>query len=139
MTFLIGLLVFLALAGLGFFVVGDTSITGGSMGASEIKGNGVQLSHGRVAFAFPSDANYTPAAAVYENYFFDITAGVISATRDIILPLTAGAKHFVFNRTAQSVRIIGASGTGITIATGKGAEVMCDGTNWIRMTADVTP
>ena len=41
--------------------------------------------------------------------------------------------------TGGSIQVIGASGTGITIATVKTAIVECDGTNVLRITADACP
>jgi hypothetical protein len=41
------------------------------------------------------------------------------------------------NGTAFDIRVIGATGTGITIGIGKVAIVECDGTNVLRITADV--
>ena len=90
---------------------------------------------GILSRAFPSDANYTLTAAEADNEVLSVTAGVITATRDWIVPLIP-RKWTVINKTAQSVRIIGATGTGITIATGKTAIVMADGTNIVRVTAD---
>lgn len=86
--------------------------------------------------AFPSDANYTLTAAEADVDVISITAGTITTTRDIIVPIAFPKTWIVKNNTAQSVRIIGATGTGITIATIKAAMVMADGTNVIRLTAD---
>lgn len=86
--------------------------------------------------AFPSDANYTLTQPEAEVDVISITAGVISTTRDFIVPITFPKVWTVINKTAQSVRIIGSSGTGITIATVKTAMVMADGTNVVRLTAD---
>ena len=87
--------------------------------------------------AFPSDANYTLTQPEAEADVISITAGVISTTRDFIVPIIFPKIWTIINNTAQSVRIIGASGTGITIATAKTATVMANGTNVIRLTADV--
>jgi hypothetical protein len=87
--------------------------------------------------AFPSDANYTLTQPEADVDVISITAGTISTTRDFIVPIAFPKVWTVINKTAQSVRIIGASGTGITIATVKTATVMADGTNVIRLTADV--
>lgn len=87
--------------------------------------------------AFPSDANYTLTQPEAEADVISITAGTISTTRDFIVPILFPKVWTVINKTAQSVRIIGASGTGITIATVKTATVMADGTNVVRLTADV--
>lgn len=87
--------------------------------------------------AFPSDANYTLTQPEADVDVIKISAGTISTTRDFIVPVAFPKVWTVVNGTAQSVRIIGASGTGITIATTKAAMVMADGTNVIRLTADV--
>jgi hypothetical protein len=87
--------------------------------------------------AFPSDANYTLTQPEAEADVISITAGTITTTRDFIVPIAFPKTWTVINKTAQSVRIIGATGTGITIATLKTATVMADGTNVVRLTADV--
>jgi len=86
--------------------------------------------------AFPSDANYTLTQPEADVDVIKISAGTISTTRDFVVPISFPKAWIVVNLTAQSVRIIGASGTGITIATTKAATVMADGTNVIRLTAD---
>lgn len=88
---------------------------------------------------FTADANFTlplPAANA-----LILTCGTITnltATRNLVVPNVTGQVYFVFNNTggAQSIQVIGASGTGVTIATGKRAVVYFDGTNWVRLTAD---
>lgn len=87
--------------------------------------------------AFPTDANYTLTQPEADVDVIKISAGTITATRDFIVPIAFPKVWTVINGTAQSVRIIGASGTGITIATVKTATVMADGTNVVRITADV--
>ncbi len=87
--------------------------------------------------AFPSDANYTLTAPEAEVDVIKVSSGTITTTRDLIVPIAFPRQWWVVNGNAQSVRIIGATGTGITIATGKAAKVMADGTNVIRLTADV--
>lgn len=86
--------------------------------------------------AFPSDANYTLTQPEADVDVISITAGTITTTRDFIVPIGFPKLWIVKNNTAQSVRIIGATGTGITIATTKTAMVMADGTNVVRITAD---
>ena len=86
--------------------------------------------------ACPSDANYTLTAAEADVDVIKVSAGTISTTRDFIVPIAFPHKWTVINANAQSVRIIGATGTGITVATGKAAIVMADGTNVVRITAD---
>lgn len=87
--------------------------------------------------AFPSDANYTLTAAEADVDVIKVSTGTITTTRDLIVPIAFPKQWTVINANAQSVRIIGATGTGITIATGKTAIVMADGTNIVRVTADV--
>jgi len=87
--------------------------------------------------AFTTDANYTATAAEADVDVINISAGVVTATRDFIVPVAFPKEWWVINNTAQSVRIIGATGTGITIATLKTAKLLADGTNVRRLTADV--
>lgn len=82
-----------------------------------------------------SDANTTltqPEAANSTLTF----SGTLTATRDIVVPLVGKKQWTVYNGTGQSLRFIGASGTGITVATVKHAIVRSDGTNIVRVTAD---
>lgn len=66
-----------------------------------------------------------------------VTTGALTATRNLVVPLVR-RKWTVRNTcTGGSIQVIGASGTGITIATVKTAIVECDGTNVLRITADV--
>lgn len=63
--------------------------------------------------------------------------GALTALRDVIVPLVPRAWTVFANTTGGfGVRIIGASGTGITVADGKRAIVECDGTNVARITPD---
>lgn len=66
-----------------------------------------------------------------------VTTGALTGTRNLVVPLVR-RRWFVRNTcTGGSVQVIGASGTGITIAAGTAAIVECDGTNVNRVTADV--
>jgi len=63
--------------------------------------------------------------------------GALGALRDVIVPLIAKQWTVFANVTGGfGIRVIGASGTGITIADGKRAIVYADGTNVVRVTAD---
>jgi hypothetical protein len=64
--------------------------------------------------------------------------GALTALRDVIVPLVPRS-YTVFANTSGGfgVRVISTSGTGITVADGKRAIVECDGTNVVRVTADV--
>jgi len=108
----------------------------GHIKAVRIRGAYNPLRLAVATFAFPSDANYTLTADRYRCPVLSVTAGVISTGRSIFLPLTAEAVYLVTNNTAQTVTFIGATGTGVAVATTKSAWIRCDGTNYIRMTAD---
>ena len=97
------------------------------------------MTNPRAAIAMASDANKTLTQAESRADILDITSGVsLGATRNIVLPLAA-KQWTVFNNTtgSQSLQFIGASGTGITVASGKRAIIYADGTNIVRVTADV--
>jgi len=81
-----------------------------------------------------SDANTSLTFTEARNETLTFT-GTLTVTRDIILPLVP-KQWTVYNGTGQSLRFIGASGTGITVATLKHAIVRSDGTNIVRVTAD---
>lgn len=83
-----------------------------------------------------SDANTTLTQPEAANTTLTFT-GTLTATRDIVVPLVGKKTWDVTNGTGQSLRIIGPTGTSVTIATVKSARVRSDGTNIIRMTADV--
>jgi len=82
-----------------------------------------------------SDANTTLTQPEAANSTLTFT-GTLTATRDIVVPLVGKRQWTVYNGTGQSLRFIGASGTGITVATVKHAIVRSDGTNIVRVTAD---
>jgi hypothetical protein len=82
-----------------------------------------------------TDANTTLTAAEARNEILTFS-GTLTATRDIVLPLGAKLWH-VYNGTNQSLQFIGATGTGITVATTKRAIIAADGTNIVRYGADV--
>jgi len=89
-----------------------------------------------LAKTWPSDANYTLTAAEARARILVLSGGSLSATRNLVVPLYG--EWIVKNGTsgAQSIQVIGASGTGITIANAKTALVYGDGTNINRATAD---
>lgn len=92
--------------------------------------------YGRVAKAM-ADANQT---LTYQEAMCESieATGALTALRDIIVPLVPRDWKIFANVTGGfGVRVIAASGTGITIADGKRAIVECDGTNVVRVTADV--
>lgn len=83
-----------------------------------------------------ADANQTLTAAEARCQIVEAT-GALTALRNLVVPL--GAQQWtVFAMTTGGfgVQVIGATGTGITIADGKRAIVYSDGTNVVRVTAD---
>lgn len=93
---------------------------------------------GLLARSMTADANITLTAAEARNQVLRFTSTVsLTATRDVIVPL-APQIWVVSNETtgAQSLRFIGATGTGITVANARRAIVFSDGTNVVRATAD---
>lgn len=85
-----------------------------------------------------ADANYTLVYPEYVNSIIRFDSSVaLTATRDIIVPLDP-RQWTIWNNTtgAQSIRVIGPTGTGITIANGKHAIVYANGANIIRVTPD---
>lgn len=88
--------------------------------------------------AYPSDANLTLSASEYINTSLKMT-GSISIQRNVVVPLTGNRRWSFRNSTTGgfAIQIIGASGTGIVIANAKCAIVESDGTNIVRVTADV--
>lgn len=83
-----------------------------------------------------ADANQTLTAAEARCQIIE-AAGALTALRNLVVPL--GAQQWtVFAMTTGGfgVQVIGATGTGITIADGKRAIVYSDGTNVVRVTAD---
>ena len=93
---------------------------------------------GLLSRSMTADANITLTAAEARNQVLRFTSTVsLTATRDVIVPL-APQIWTVSNETngAQSLRFIGLSGTGITVANARRAIIFSDGTNIVRATAD---
>ncbi len=93
-----------------------------------------RLAYG-IATQAMADANQTitQAQALCDTL---VTTGALTATRNLVVPLVRRRWVVRNNCTGGSVQVIGASGTGVTIATAKVAIVECDGTNVLRVTAD---
>ena len=89
-----------------------------------------------LAKTLPSDANYTLTADEADNCIYEIS-GTLTAARNITIPLVGKRQTTCVNKTGQSLQFIGPTGTGVTVATSKTAIVRSDGTNIVRVTADV--
>jgi hypothetical protein len=92
---------------------------------------------GRGNPVFASDANLTltftdaSSSQIARNLYLNVTSGVsLTATRDLIVP-TVNKTYVVENNTtgAQSIRVITAAGTGITIPNGRKMAVYVNGTS----------
>ena len=84
-----------------------------------------------------TDANTTLAANEERNEILEFT-GTLTVQRNIVLPL--GAQQWtVFNNTTGGfgLQFIGATGTGVVVAAGMRAIIYADGTNVVRVTADL--
>lgn len=94
-----------------------------------------RISYG-IATQAMADANQTitQALALCNSL---VTTGANTAQRNLVVPLVRRSWVVRCSCTAFGVQVIGASGTGIAIAVGKAAIVECDGTNVLRVTADV--
>lgn len=92
--------------------------------------------YGRFTLAM-ADANQTLTYGQAMAESMELT-GALTALRNVVVPLVPRA-WTVFANTSGGfgVQVIGATGTGITVADGKRAIVECDGTNVVRVTADV--
>jgi len=95
---------------------------------------------GRVTVNFATDANKTLTATDtvnaqdYRNLYLNLTSsGSLTATRDLIVP-TLNKTYIVQNNTTggQSIRVIMASGTGVTVPNGRSATIYSNGTNVIQ-------
>ena len=99
----------------------------------------LDLATGKLVRSITSDANITLLHGEALNDILEFTSSVsLTATRNVVIPLMV-KQYSVFNNTtgAQSLQFIGASGTGITVANGKRAIIYGDGTNIVRVTADI--
>ncbi len=95
----------------------------------------VPVGAGRLVKAM-ADANQTLTYAEARCDILEAT-GALGALRDLVVPIVAKQWTVFANVTGGfGIRVIGASGTGITVADAKRAIVYGDGTNIVRVTAD---
>lgn len=114
-------------------LIGSTS----TLQCNGIQGDTTLVNIGQNPLSMTADANVTLGNFSGLNLLVTSTLS-LTATRNVVLPLVAGCIVFVENLTSgsQSLQFIGATGTGITVATGKRAMLGCDGTNWNRFGPD---
>jgi hypothetical protein len=66
-----------------------------------------------------------------EIFFLTDTNGYLSTQTNFVQPVVcAGYQKTYFNNTGQTVKIIGPTGTGFSLAAGSSIVGICDGTNW---------
>jgi hypothetical protein len=95
----------------GVLAAGAASFSGAVGGGT----GGSAFTWKRFALTFPSDADYTLAVGERDAVTIDVQTGVITATRNIVVPGTANGHYWVINRNAQSVVLKTSGGTGITV------------------------
>jgi hypothetical protein len=103
--------------------------------SGSISATGVSIL-GSASVIFATDADHTLSVPEYTNNFLTVTSSVsLTATRQLIAPVVSGQAFVVQNQTTggQSITVIGATGTGITITNGSMAAVVCDGTNYLQV------
>lgn len=106
--------------------------------AAALKGNGTALQLGRLVKSVAGGANVTLSSAEMESPILEFT-GALTANISVIVPLASGGLFVVFNNTsgAFTLTVKGSTGTGIAVGQGKRAILYADGTNVVRVTADV--
>lgn len=94
---------------------------------------------GRCSIVMASDANLTLTQPQAVGSYLAFTSSVsLTATRNIVLPLGVQQWTVLNNTTGgQALQFIGASGSGTTVAATKRAIILADGTNIVRVTADM--
>lgn len=109
-----------------------TVVTGASTVTSYIDNRGPMRPYG-IGTQAMADANQTitQALALCDSL---TTTGALTGTRNLVVPLVRRAWTVRNNCTGGSVQVIGATGTGVTIAAGSVAMVECDGTNVLAST-----
>jgi hypothetical protein len=97
---------------------------------------------GLLVHEMASDADYTLSTATtpqewqYGAIKITDSPSTLTGAKNIIVP--TNKKHYTFiNATAQALTLKTSAGTGPSVAAGKTAILLCDGTNVVRVTADV--
>lgn len=122
--------------GHGAYLLWGTATTdAGSVTA--VSNNRTWVQSGYVAIAgSKSDADYTLADTEHTCKVIKCGWTGWATGRNLVVPLYAGGVWTILNATGQTLTVKAASGTGVAIASTKAAQVLCDGTNVVRLTAD---
>lgn len=94
------------------------------------------LGNGFVMTKAMADANQTLSALESVAPLL-VTTGVLTAQRNLVVSQVPRIYSVFNNCTGFGIQVIGSSGTGIVVAVGKRAIVQHDGTNVVRVTADL--
>lgn len=93
-----------------------------------------RLNHGIASQALTTaNVTLTQAQALCDSL---VITGALTAIRDLVVPLVRRQWTVRHTGTGFDARVIGASGTGVTVGIGKACIVECDGTNVNRITLD---
>lgn len=101
-------------------------------------GGGICRTFGRVVVAV-TDADKTLSdGQAQSGDIIEVATGTYTAGRNVILPTVNGLLFVVFNNQAGAFAATfkTSAGTGIAVAQTKKAIIYCDGTNYVRVTAD---
>lgn len=116
-------------------VTGASGVNAGGVTDERDAAKLARLAYGRVAIAM-ANANVTLSQAQALCDSLELT-GANTAVRNVVVPAIRRGYTVFANTTTNGVQVLAASGTGTTIAVGKRAIVEFDGTNVVRITADV--
>jgi hypothetical protein len=87
---------------------------------------------------FATDANHAmtyPEMSGSSGFILVTSSTALTTTRQLIAPLVKGFSWAIENATigGSAIQVIGATGTGVTIANGYTLTVYCDGTNYVTL------
>lgn len=93
---------------------------------------------GALSKSVAGSTDVTLASVEYVNSYYTFT-GVITGNINVIFPAVGAWQVTIFNSTTGAFTLTAkaASGTGIVVATAKKAILQFDGTNVVRLTADI--
>jgi 2-keto-3-deoxy-6-phosphogluconate aldolase len=134
-----------SLIDLGLYASGGAtplSLNGGNLTAAAlltstgISGSGVPLIFPRNTTTPGADADVTVSTPNSDKPVQQVNTGSWASGHNVILPTTTDAIYVVFNNTTFTATFKTSGGTGVAVATGLSAWIRCDGTNYVRVTAD---
>lgn len=120
--------------------------TGGFLTATDVEGaleelaDAVELGTTTLTHNMTSDTDYTLSADENKDGRIVVTdTGVLLTLGRNIIVATVQRSFFVLNSTAQTLTFKTSTGTGIAVAVGDTAQLVCDGTNIVNTRAADTP